>query len=170
MNREVIVKATLLVGVVALFFLGGYGLFKATSDTTTNTQNYTDQLSGETVDMTTAVGDAAPNPSMPYFVGFDYLTKYGITNDDLRYIQDTIAHFTVYKKQDIFAKVSFDKDSFTYLDASGTQSHYRFKFGINDNDLYSTEVSSDIVSQKISVKIKQHTNTVYNRSFTLYSL
>lgn len=165
-----IIKSVLLISVIVLFFLGGYGLYKVGNSSTTSTQPYTDELSGETVDMTAAVGDSGPNPSLPYFVGFDYLTKYGISNDDLRYIQDVIAHYTVYKKQDIFAKVSFVKDSFTYLDTSGTESHYGFRFGINDTDLYDAEVTSDIVSKAITVKLKQGNATVYSRSFTLYSL
>lgn len=171
MNRLILTKVGVFVGIFAIFFFMSFGLYRATNSGTPSMEGYTDELSGEDINMTAAVGDSGPNPSMPYSVGFENLKTYGISNDDVRYIQDAISHHVVYDEGLVFAKVSFVKDSFHYIGPIGdVTSHYGFSFGINGGDIHKADIASNIVDKTIAISFSKQGKTDFSRKYTLYQL
>ncbi len=164
MNRQRISIKHITVGVLMFFsFLITYYLFHAIYfPVVTSAQN--DPLSGENY-APLAVED---NPYAPYFVGFDTLSDRGVTNDELRYINDVLTNFTMYDKNIYKAKVSYVKDSFSRDYTESLSTTYRFKFGINDQNINTMSVTSDTINQKIALKITDNDDkVVFDKNFII---
>ena len=130
-----------------------------------------DRLSGEEISLDSVNSAETPNPYVPYFAGFDTLSDSGISSDDMRYIQDVIINYTLYKKQIRSAKISYVKDSLKNVLSEGLDSNYSFKFGINDGDIHTIKVTSNIITSRITIVIMDSSNKkVFERSFDIYSV
>lgn len=144
-------------------------IFSLTSGPPTNT--YTDTLSGEPVKMAGISGTADVNPDVPFFVGFNYLKKYGVSSDDRRYILDVLTNYTLYELRLKSAKVSYASKSFKNTLSKGTATGYMFKVGVNDKNIHTVLVSSDIVEKTVSISLLNTENKeVFSKDFALYSL
>lgn len=155
------------VGVSYLFWLLVFSL--AGNPPTTGT--YTDSLSGETVKMAGVSGTADVNPNVPFFVGFNYLKKYGVSIDDRRYILDVLTNYTLYDLQLKSAKISYVNKSFKNTLNKGTATGYTFKVGVNDKNIHTVRVTSDIVEKTIYISLLNTDNKeVFGKEFILYSL
>lgn len=158
------------VGLLVLATLVGFGmtyLFLTSDRTPTGT--FDDTLSGQTVSEDLINDAANVNPYMPYFIGFNSLTKNGISDDDVDYIRDMIEVYVLNEKQVKSAKVSFVENSFKYTNLSEADSNnYEFKFGINGGDIHAVYAKSNFTTSKISVTIKDSASkTVTNREFDI---
>lgn len=165
-------RILILLLVSTLSFMAWYSYFtpRINSDRPQEKQ-YIDKLSGKKVSTVGVSTGNGVNPDMPYFIGFDYLTKYGVTNDDLRYIQDYLMNFTLYTKNKRFAKISYVNGSHQTGEPSGTTSNYSFKIGINDTDIYEIKVASDIVNETISISIYNSSGkSISTKKFDIYTL
>ncbi|HET7630268.1 MAG TPA: hypothetical protein VFK03_02745 [Candidatus Saccharimonadales bacterium] len=142
-----------LIVIFAISFLIAYSGFKAAADPLNNSGDVYDPLSGQTFDTTLLRDDVGPNPNMPWFIGFSELIDSGATSDDIGYIQDYLANYTLYDRHVDSARISFVSNSFTNPHLVGTASTYEFQFGINGGDVHTVKVASDIVTQKITITI-----------------
>lgn len=133
--------------------------------------SYTDQLSGETVKLAGVYNTERTNPDMPFFVGFDDLKKYGVSSDDRRYILDVLTNYTLYDLKLKSAKVSYVNKSFKNTLGKGTADDYQFRIGVNDTNIHTVNVSSDIVKKTISISLTNADGKkVFSKDFILYSL
>jgi hypothetical protein len=148
-----LVKYIGLVLLCAISFMIAYSGFKASADPLDDSGGSYDQLSGETFDTSFLRDDVGPNPNMPWFIGFEQLIDAGVTNDDIGYIQDYLANYTLYNRGINSGRISYVAESFSNPSLVGTASTYEFKFGINGENIHTMKVSSDIVTQKISLTI-----------------
>lgn len=155
------------IGVSYLFWLL---IFSLTGGSPTS-GTYTDSLSGELVKMDGVTNTADVNPDVPFFIGFNYLREYGVSSDDRRYILDVLTNYTLYSLKIKSAKVSYVNKSFKSTLNKGTSTGYVFKIGVNDGNIHSVRVSSDIVEKYISISLLNTVDKeVFNKKFTLYSL
>lgn len=130
------------------------------------TQAENDSLSGEAY----APIENERNPYAPYFIGFDDIIDRGVSRDELRYIKDVVTNFTLYDKNIYKAKVSYVKDSFERDFKKSLSTTYRFKFGINDSNIHTVNVTVNSFDKKISIKISDSSNkTLFNKVFDVYS-
>jgi hypothetical protein len=164
-NKYLVLILLMLVSFVFWFFV-----FTSVQETKpSGTQ--TDRLSGEKINLDSVNSAETPNPYVPYFVGFNTLSDSGVSSDDMRYIQDVIINYTLYKKQIRSAKVSYVKDSFKNILSEDLDSTYSFRFGINDTDIHTIKVTSNMITSKITIVITDSSNKkVFERTFDIYSV
>lgn len=154
--------------IFTILFFAGFGIHALQGSNQSLTGSQTDTLSDSSYNIDSINSDRT-NSVAPYFVGFNALIDYGVSNNDLRYIQDIISHYVIYERSILGAKISYNKDSYTQEDNSGTARRYNFSFGINDGNIHTVSVVSDIISRKITITIKNSSGDTYIRNFTLYS-
>ncbi|HWT55619.1 MAG TPA: hypothetical protein VN031_01155 [Candidatus Microsaccharimonas sp.] len=134
--------------------------------------NYTDSLSGRTVNKEPVNDAAAAYPLSPYFVGFDNLQQYTIPDSDteLRYVKDFIATYVMEHTAQKPSAVSFVKDSLDgpNFNSQTYETTYSFKFGINDTDIHDISVDYNPVTPTITVSISQDSSVEAHRTFTVY--
>ena len=165
LNKYVIVGLLAVIGFVFWFYLfNSIGVNRESGikhDTLSDTDiNYEGLKSIET-----------PNPYAPYFAGFDALSDRGVSDDDMSYIQDVLINFCLYIKHVKSGKISYVKDSFNNVLSDSLDSNYSFKFGINDGDIHTIKVTSNILTSRITTVIMDSSNKkVFERSFDIYSV
>ena len=140
----------ILASLLSLLFW--FFLFLYTLNPKNNTGTVVDKFSSESISMEAVNDSSVKNPNMPYFVGFNYLTKYGTSKDDVDYIKDFLGVYSMYSLKESHAKISFVKDSYQQ-GGSGTERAYSFSIAINDSDIHTVKVASDIVSNKITIAL-----------------
>jgi hypothetical protein len=130
-----------------------------------------DKLSDTTVSLDAVNSAETPNPYLPFFAGFESLTDFGVSNDDMRYIQDVLINYTLYGAHIKSGKISYVKDSFKNEKFQGLDNVYSFKFGLNDRYIHTLRVTSNSVSRKITLVILDSSGKqVFNRTFDIYSI
>lgn len=134
--------------------------------------DYTDSLSGEEISKESINNVQYVNPWAPYFIGFDSLDFYGVTDDSKRYIQDFITNFVLENKQDNPAIVSLVKDSFDgpFISDEGYKTEYSFEFGINEKDVHSLKAVNSGRDDSITITVLKDNEQIANRKFTLHRL
>ena len=166
-NKYTVLFVFCLIGFFFWFFMFS---FFSNSEVRKTGDEY-DKLSGVTVSLDAVNSAETPNPNLPFFAGFESLTDFGISNDDLRYIQDVLINFSLYNAHLKSAKISFVKDSFKNENIKGLDSVYSFRFGLNDSDIHLIRVTSNSVDRKITIVIFDSSNKqVFRRSFDIYSV
>lgn len=155
-----------IVGVLFLLnFFVCYVSFSTQHDPAPPTTMAIDKLSGEQYTPTTN----EENPYGPYFVGFDYLAGRGVSGDQLRYLFDSLTNYTMYNQKLYKAKVSYVRGSFDRVTVSGIEPHFTFKFGINDAHLHLVDVTSSILTEKITITISDQSGgtPLFSRTFQM---
>lgn len=173
-NNKSFVLPTLL-AVLVIGFAFWSIVFRTQGQGPTRTKidhSYTDQLSGEKVSTQQINGIQFTNPNAPYFVGFDKLSYYGVSQDDARYIKDFIINYLLYTKHIDSASVSLVKNSFRgpFLEQQGYIQQYGFKFGINGADIHTIQVASDSRGPTVDIKILVGAKVVAHKKFQVYYL
>jgi hypothetical protein len=132
--------------------------------------SYGDDLSGEEYSTEGAYNYREGNPYGSYLVGFDAVSERGVSGDDMNYIYDVLINFLMYDKKVYNGKISYVKDSFERQTTSGITPKYSFLFGINDKDIHTMNVSSNILTEKITISITNNKGAQeFNRTFHIYS-
>jgi hypothetical protein len=171
LSRARFIRFTIAATAIGVGFIVWFALFTFILNSGQKSSNtYTDKLSGELVNLQGVATDNGINPDLPFFVGFNYLTKYGVSDDDIRYIQDVLTNYTLYIKNQRFAKISYVNKSYIAGDVRGTTSSYGFKIGINDGDVHTVTVDSDIVAETITINIKGSSGSGFSKDFAIYPL
>lgn len=168
--RAVINKYAVLILLITLLFIFWFFAFVSIQDKKPSGSQI-DKLSGEEINLDSVNSAETPNPYVPYFAGFNTLSDSGVSSDDVRYIQDVIVNYTLYKKQIRSAKISYVKNSFKNIPSVGIESIYSFQFGINSKDIQTMNIVSNMTTSIITIKIIDQANKqMFSRTFDIYSL
>jgi len=162
--------ATLVVGV--LFWSSAIRFYFSNPPNPGISSSYQDKLSGQEVTTEQINNVTHTNPRAPYFVAFDKLAYYGVSSDDVRYIQDFIINFSLYNEQLDAPIVSLVDNSFKgpFIESEGFVTKYSFDFGIDGGNVHTVSVISNSKDPSIDIKILQNGAVVDHRKFTLYYL
>lgn len=159
----------IFIGVFLLAVLFWYAVFSIVGSNDSSSES-TDKLSGMSYYQGAVNDGYGANPYVPYFTGFDNLTKYGYTADDRRYVQDVITNFVLYDLKNYRAKVGFVKDSFKQELGKTIDLQTSFKFGVNDSNVHTVKVSTNFITKDITISIFDSNNSqVFTKSFTEHS-
>lgn len=164
-------KRILLIGLLFIISTGFWVLvFRSVQEaTTTRSGVKVDTLSGTEINYDVANSAESPNPNLPYFAGIGTLSKFGISDDDKRYIQDVLINYTLYNLKIDKATISFVKDSYKMELSESVNNIYSFQFGVNGGNLHTINVSSNFINSTISIKISKESKEVFKRDFDIYS-
>jgi hypothetical protein len=164
-KRTVLIISSLFLLSFVIFFT----IFINLNNREANTGEQTDELSGLTFNKTAVNSDRGTNPNAPYFVGFNTLTKYGVSADEVAYIKDVIVNDTLYRKKLVYSKISYVNDSYVPPIITDLKTTYNFKYGIDDGDVHQVFVVTNLEDSSIEITIVENKTTVLKKSFIMYS-
>lgn len=170
------VKFARYVLVMLLFGLSmyvSYALFSgektSSKQPTSRTSELRDALSGAYYNPATFKNSADTNPHLPSYVGYEALVKNGVSNDEIRYIQDFTSNYILYNKQSRSALISYVADSYAWHGYKGNLTTYDFKFGINGSNVHTLSVSYDDIKSTITMTISKNTSVIDKKTFTVHT-